>query len=144
MPSELQVQVRETAVPVARQLALRSVSAVPMLRDSLTSHLIYTTNAKGPWLFCVLLCGLLTVASCLLLLLLVCYTFGCMTPASTMYGTSAASQGARPKHRACAKPKWGLQGDKQHHSSNITRQQSASASAQPVRQRIKAAPRKPV
>lgn len=43
---------------------------------------------------------------------LCCYTFGEMTPASTMYGTSAASQGARPRHSACAKPKCGLHGAK--------------------------------
>ena len=31
-----------------------------------------------------------------------------MTPVSTRNGISAASHGASPKHRAWAKPKWGL------------------------------------
>lgn len=33
---------------------------------------------------------------------------GCTAPLSTRYGTSAASQGASPRHMACAKPKCGL------------------------------------
>lgn len=34
---------------------------------------------------------------------------GCITPPSMRYGISAASQGARPKHKAWHKPKCGLQ-----------------------------------
>lgn len=37
------------------------------------------------------------------------HALDCTTPVSTRYGTSAASQGARPRQRACAMPKCGLQ-----------------------------------
>ncbi len=39
---------------------------------------------------------------------LLCYLFEVMTLFSTMYGISAASQGASPRQRACATPKRGL------------------------------------
>ena len=38
------------------------------------------------------------------------HALAAITPVSTKCGTSAASHGARPKHRACATPKCGLRG----------------------------------
>ena len=49
------------------------------------------------------------------------YDLDFRAPVSTRCGTSAASQGARPRHSACASPKWGLRAQQNHSMVMIRR-----------------------
>lgn len=64
------------------------------LTTVLTSNWIYPTRFD----FCALF-------------LFAAHVLGVITPRSTMYGTSAANQGASPKHIAWAIPNFGLEHD---------------------------------